>query len=91
MRIFRTEEAARKAGYAAISHNDGFGLTPGDRCRILTARERALLEALEKVLPGSRQNADEISIAFGKYAEYDDEIAAIEAAEALIKSLNVEG
>jgi histidinol-phosphate/aromatic aminotransferase/cobyric acid decarboxylase-like protein len=87
MRLFRSEQAARKAG---VLRGHGGAERGRDNCTILTDRERALLGALEKVLPAAKENANFV------WCEFPDsgarqEIADIAAAEALIKSLAVEG
>lgn len=87
MRLFRDEEAARKAGFRNVRNGEGrerIWLIDGDSgidfCEILTDRERALLGALEAVVAAH-------------YCEMPEpgEREAIQAAEALIKSMNVEG
>lgn len=84
MRLFRTEQAARDAGFK-------WGVSNGTRkwredddnneAEILTDRERRLLEALESVLPAAH------------YCEITEpgEREAIKAAEALLAELAVEG
>lgn len=85
MRIFRTEEAARLAGYVFIGasrvvkrREEKIGYMDGV---ILTDRERALLEALEKVS----------EIAWASTDKDVDDISVLKKADDLIKSLNVEG
>lgn len=90
MRLFRTEEAARKAGFVYFDTSGRCENFEGDRGVVLTDRERALLGALEKMLPAAIDNATFV------WCEYPDsnakqDIADAEAAKAFIASLNVEG
>lgn len=78
MRLFRTEEAARKAG---VLRGRGDYERVRDQCVILTPRERALLAALETLAAGVADKLTGVPETVDGYSE----------AKALIKSLNVEG
>lgn len=86
MRLFRTEEAARKAGAmpAGIPYACYWGVPASDHdvfqpAMVLTDRERALLGALERVL----------AIAAAGAKGTDESVVA--DIEEFVKSLNVEG
>lgn len=85
MRLFRDQKAARKAGFIIgycggvyQPHADG-GELAGE---VLTDRERALLEALERIRAGAAPIVPGVNCITSE---------PLEAAEALINSMNVEG